>query len=81
MIQGSINSLEYELTRAIRKLQQVERPRIAMVEGHGELDEASVADFVMDLETDYDVFRVKLNGQLGILSERIEGMDATGESI
>ena len=50
MIQGSINSLEYELTRAIRKLQQVERPRIAMVEGHGELDEASVADFVMDLE-------------------------------
>jgi len=45
-----------------------------MVEGHGELDEASVADFVMDLETDYDVFRVKLNGQLGILSERIEGM-------
>ncbi len=74
MIQGSINSLEYELTRAIRKLQQVERPRIAMVEGHGELDEASVADFVMDLETDYDVFRVKLNGQLGILSERIEGM-------
>ena len=74
MIQGSINSLEYELTRAIRKLQQLERPRVAMIEGHQELDEASVADFVMDLEVDYDVYRVKLNGQLGVLSERIEGM-------
>lgn len=74
MIQGSINSLEYELTRAIRKLIAMDRPRIAIIEGHGELGEAETADFVMDLETDYDVFNVEIDGQLGILSERIEGM-------
>lgn len=74
MIQGSINALEYELTRAVRKLLSQERPRIALVRGHGELNEAETADFVMDLETDYDVFDVEIDGQLNILSERIEGM-------
>lgn len=74
MIQGSINSIEYELSQAIRKLTRPERPSIAMVEGHGELNEAYVADFIMDLEEDYDVLRVKLGGQLNILSERLEGM-------
>lgn len=74
MIQGSINALEYELTRGIRKLLQSERPRIAFIEGHGELSEAEIADFSMELEEDYDVFRVQIDGQLNILSERIDGM-------
>ena len=74
MIQGSINALEYELSRAMRKLIAQERPRIAMIQGHGELNEAETADFVMDLETDYDVFDVRIDGQLNILSEAIEGM-------
>ena len=74
MIQGSINALEYELSRAMRKLIAQERPRIAIIEGHGELNEAETADFVMDLETDYDVFDVRIDGQLNMLSEKIEGM-------
>lgn len=74
MIQGSINALEYELSRAMRKLIAQERPRIAMIQGHGELNEAETADFVMDLETDYDVFDVRIDGQLNMLSEKIEGM-------
>ncbi|MAI23631.1 MAG: gliding motility-associated ABC transporter substrate-binding protein GldG [Crocinitomicaceae bacterium] len=74
MIQGSINALEYELSRAMRKLITMERPRIAIVEGHGELSEAETADFVMDLEADYDVFNVRIDGQLNMLSEKIEGM-------
>lgn len=74
MIQSSINNIEYELTRAIRKITRLERPSIALVEGHGELNEAYTADFVMDLEEDYDVLRVELGGQLNILSERLDGM-------
>ncbi|MGB0195669.1 MAG: Gldg family protein, partial [Flavobacteriales bacterium] len=74
MIQGSINALEYELSRAVRKLIAQERPRIALIQGHGELNEAETADFVMDLETDYDVFDVRIDGQLNMLSEKIEGM-------
>ena len=74
MIQGSINALEYELSRAMRKLIAQERPRIALIQGHGELGAAETADFVMDLETDYDVFDVRIDGQLNMLSEKIEGM-------
>ncbi|MEC8634284.1 MAG: gliding motility-associated ABC transporter substrate-binding protein GldG, partial [Bacteroidota bacterium] len=74
MIQGSINSLEYEVSRAMRKLIAQERPRIALIQGHGELGQAETADFVMDLETDYDVFDVRIDGQLNMLSEKIEGM-------
>lgn len=74
MIQGSINTIEYELSSAIRRLLRLNRPSIAMIEGHGELLTAEVADFVMDLEIDYDVYRVRLDGQLNVLSERLEGM-------
>ena len=74
MIQGSINSIEFELISAIRRLLREERPSIAMIEGHGELEAPEVADFVMDLEQDFDVYRVRLNGQLNVLSERLEGM-------
>ena len=74
MIQGSINALEYEVSRAMRKLIAQERPRIALIQGHGELGAAETADFVMDLETDYDVFDVRIDGQLNMLSEKIEGM-------
>jgi ABC-2 type transport system permease protein len=74
MIQGSINSIEFELISAIRRLLREERPSIAMIEGHGELQAPEVADFVMELENDYDVFRVRLEGQVNVLSERLEGM-------
>ena len=58
----------------MRKLIAQERPRIALIQGHGELGTAETADFVMDLETDYDVFDVRIDGQLNMLSEKIEGM-------
>ncbi len=74
MIQGSINAIEFEVASAIRRLLREERPSIAMIEGHGELEAPEVADFVMDLESEYDVFRVRMNGQLNVLSERLEGM-------
>ena len=74
MIQGSINATEYELASGIRKLTRSERPKIAIIEGHGELGEAEMADLTMELDEDYDVMRVKIDGQLNILSEMLEGM-------
>lgn len=74
MIQGSINAIEYELITAIRGLQRIDRPQIAMIEGHGELQVSEVADVVMTLEEDYDVYRVRMDGQLNVLSEKLEGM-------
>lgn len=73
MIQGSINAIEYELTSGIRKLIRSEPPRIAIIEGHGELSEADMADLTMGLDFDYSVLRVEIDGQLNILSELLEG--------
>jgi ABC-2 type transport system permease protein len=74
MIQGSVNAIEYELTSGIRRLTRPNRPKIAILEGHGELDEAQMADLTMELDEDYDVLRVKIDGQLNILSELLDGM-------
>lgn len=75
MIQGSINAIEYELTSGIRKLTRLEPPRIAIIEGHGELSEAEMADLTMELDFDYNVMRVRIDGQLNILSELLDGMN------
>lgn len=74
MIQGSINSIEYELVTALRRASRKERPQIAFLEGHGELNELEVADWTRSLEEDYDVTRVRLEGKLHVLSEKLEGM-------
>lgn len=74
MIQGSINALEFELATALRRAMRKETPKIAFIEGHGELEADEVADWTQALEIDCDVFRVRLDGQLNRLSEKIEGM-------
>lgn len=74
MIQGSINNIEYELIAALRRASRSERPQVAFLEGHGELNELEVADLTRALEVDYDVTRVRLDGKLHVLSEKLEGM-------
>jgi ABC-2 type transport system permease protein len=74
MIQGSINSIEYELSTSLRRVLFDEVPNIAFIEGHGELPEMEVADFMNSLDEDYNVSRIRLDGKINILSERLEGM-------
>ena len=74
MIQGSINTLEFDLTAGIRRRIAFEPKSIAILEGHGELEELAMADLVTTLEEDHRVARVKIDGQLGVLSEKLDGM-------
>lgn len=53
----SQEELEYKLTEAMRKLLQHEKPRIAFLEGHGELDELDVVDVTGALSQYYQVDR------------------------
>lgn len=73
MVNRSINNLEFELGSAIRQLTRKERPRIAFLEGHGELEPIQVRDVATLLGEHYDVSRVRIDGQLGSLSDRLEG--------
>ncbi|MGB1384136.1 MAG: gliding motility-associated ABC transporter substrate-binding protein GldG [Flavobacteriales bacterium] len=74
MIQGSINTLEFNLASGIRQSTAFEPKAIAILEGHGELEDLAMADLVTTLEEDHLVARVELDGRLNVLSEKLEGM-------
>ncbi|MEN8119468.1 MAG: gliding motility-associated ABC transporter substrate-binding protein GldG [Bacteroidota bacterium] len=66
-INNSVQSMEYELTNAIRKLTKGEKPEIAFLEGHGELNEYQVLNISNTLSEYYDVKRGVIGGMYGIL--------------
>jgi ABC-2 type transport system permease protein len=68
-INNSIQSMEYELTNAIRKLSQEKKPEIAFIEGQGELNEMEVMDITTLLSEYYDVKRGAINETPGILDQ------------
>ncbi len=56
----SIEGLEFEFANAIHKLSGVNRKKIGLVTGHGELDSLQIGSFYSSLAESYDVFRTKL---------------------
>lgn len=72
MLNGSIESLEYEIANTINNLIIPSKPRVAFVVGHGELDEYESASLGTSLSEFYSVDRIELNGELNSLTERTE---------
>jgi ABC-2 type transport system permease protein len=70
MLNQSIEALEYEIAASIKKIISIEKPNIAFIEGHGELDKFHTADITATLEDYYDVSRVDLKGNVKALSDR-----------
>ena len=62
VINNSAQALEYNLASAIHKLTQEAKPRIAFLEGNGELEFRYVADITYSLEEYYEVDRLQING-------------------
>ncbi len=67
----STQDIEYKLVKAIRDLQKKEKPKIAFIEGHGELDDLQLYDIINSLSEFYTVEFIKLDGQLNSLRERM----------
>jgi len=63
----SIESLEYRFTSAFRKLISDEKPKIAFLEGHGELDELDVIEATDALSAYYQVDRGSIGTNPDIL--------------
>lgn len=74
MVNTSINNLEYELTSAMRTMQNDLRKTIAIIEGHGELEEVAMIKFQNALKELYDVERLTLNGNLDAISLKADAM-------
>ena len=58
----SIQTLEYEFMRAIHSLTMDEVPRIAFIEGHGELDSLQTYSLMDELKNFFQVDRGYING-------------------
>jgi ABC-2 type transport system permease protein len=63
----SIESLEYKFTDAVKKLTLNEKPKVAFIEGHGELDELDVLDITDQLSQYYQVDRGRLAADPSVL--------------
>ncbi len=56
----SVEGVEYELISTIEQLVNVDRKRIAMIHGHGELDSLDMVSIIQTLLESYDLFDVDL---------------------
>lgn len=70
MLNSSIESLEYEVANAIYNLTTIDKPKVAFIEGHGELNDLETASLSESLSEFYIVDRVALNENLTSLTER-----------
>ncbi len=68
----SIQNLEFKMADVIHKLSQLQKPSIAFIEGHGELDASNVFDITQSLNQNYRVERITLDGQISALTRRSE---------
>lgn len=70
VLNNSIQNLEFNLANAIRKLSIARKPKVAFIEGHGELSVLETADIAYALNEYYVIERVEIAGQLNSLTER-----------
>lgn len=80
-LNNSVQSLEFNLSNVIRKLTISEKPKVAYIEGQGELKGVYVADMLDALSEYYSVEKVTIDGQLSSLSRRHTGKDSTDVSM
>lgn len=73
MVNRSINNLEFEVASAIRQITSAYKPRVAFLEGHGELDELESGDLMQVLEDQYEISRVRIDGKVDALSDKVDG--------
>ena len=71
MLNSSVESLEYEIANAINNLVTVEKPKVAFIDGHGELNKYETASLEESLKEFYTVNRIALNEELSSLTERV----------
>jgi len=78
VLNNSVQALEFGLINAIRKLTVTQKPKIAFIDGHGELAPEYTASIETALSEYYNVEHVRINGKLTALTEHTQhGKDST----
>jgi ABC-2 type transport system permease protein len=65
----SLQNLEYELVNVIQKISRMNKDKVDIIEGHGELDDNSLWGISESLDEYYDIEAVTIEGAVGILDE------------
>ena len=76
VLNNSVQALEFGLTNVIRKLSVTQKPKIAFIEGHGELAPIYTASIEAALSEYYDIDHVRIDGQPSTLALQTQS-DAT----
>ena len=63
----SNEELEYNLVAPVRRLMKTEKPKVAYLDGHGELDFWNTCWTAMQLQRFYNVSRITLDGKINAL--------------
>jgi len=66
-LSNSIQTLEYEFSKALHSLSKTDVPRIAFIEGHGELDSLQTYSIMNELKNFFQVDRGVINGNMEAL--------------
>ena len=69
-LNNSIQNLEFKFAEVISSLIKNVKPKVAFIEGHGELDDQETYDISLSLSDNYIVDRVEIDGQINSLVNR-----------
>ncbi len=75
-LNASIEQLEFAFMEALHLLQQTETPRVAILEGHGEPDEAHTYDLMTALSKYYQIDRGSIVGSREVLTSTPVNIDS-----
>jgi ABC-2 type transport system permease protein len=67
VLNNSIQSLEFKLIKAIKKLTEKNEQKIAIIKGHGELNFPYLVNIAIDLDKNYQLSEIEIKGKLSSL--------------
>ena len=71
-LNASMQNLEFRLIDAVKKVTRLQKPSIAFIQGHGELEVQDVYDIIQTLGQNYHVDTVTINGKIDALIDRTQ---------
>ena len=71
-LNASMQNLEFRLVDAVKKVTRLEKPFVAIIEGHGEWGEQEMYDITQTLSQKYNVERKAIDGKIDALMHRTQ---------
>lgn len=81
VLNNSVQALEFGLTNVIRKLSITQKPKIAFIEGHGELAPIYTASIEAALSEYYDIDHIRIDGRPSALAMQSQNSTANSSLV